>query len=176
MGFVLIEGEGLLFFSLGVWIQKTDFSIEQPVKWFRPRWWGMAFIVLAAVKTFLAFRGQEYLGNATIPVLIFLHKTVVISGLIACWFGLDYLVKFFMGKTWFTWLSAFAFLIYAMHAPLVAYLINPVLAWLDPLPYNHLLAFVLLPVSIIALSVVTGALLRKISPGVYSLLTGGRGL
>jgi len=176
MGFVFFEGEGLLFFSLGVWMQKTGFSIEDPGRWFRPLWWGVAFVMLAAIKTILAFNGQDYLGNALTPILIILHKSVILSGLIACWFGLNPLVRWCMNRKWFAWLSAFAFIIYAMHAPLVAYLINPILALLGPLPGTHILAFILLPLSVIALSISTGALLRRISPKVYGLLTGGRGL
>ncbi len=176
MGFVLFEGEGLLFFSLGVWIQKTDFNIDSPVRWFRPLWWGVAFVMLAALKTVLAFQGQSFLGNAIYPVLTILHKSVILSGLIACWFGLDPLVRWCMEKRWFVWLSAFAFIIYAMHAPLVAYLINPALVILGPLPGTHILAFILLPLTIIAFSIGTGALMRRISPKVYGLLTGGRGL
>ncbi|MEI6059530.1 MAG: acyltransferase [Bacteroidota bacterium] len=175
-GFVFFEGEGLLFFSLGVWIQKTDFTIDSPRRWFRPLWWGVAFVLLAAVKTILAFKGEPYLGRAIFPVLSLLHKTVVISGLISCWYGLDFLVRWFMNRRWFTWLTAFAFIIYALHAPLVAYLVDPVLILLEPLPGTHMLAFILLPISIILSAIGLGALLRKISPSTYGLLTGGRGL
>jgi len=176
MGFVFFEGEGLLFFSLGVWMQKTGFNIEHPARGLEPRWWGITFVVLAAVKTILAFSGMSLLGNATIPVLALLHKLVVLSGLIACWYGLNPLVRWCMARRWFTWLSAFAFIIYAIHAPLVAYFINPALALLAPLPGTHLLAFVLLPLSVISFAIATGALLRKISPKAYGLLTGGRGM
>lgn len=175
MGFVFFEGEGLLFFSLGIWMQKTDFAIDIPGRWFRPLWWGVAFIMLAAIKTYLAFNGEVLPGHAIYPILALLHKMVILSGLIACWYGLDGLVRWFMNKRWFVWLSAFAFIIYAMHAPLVAYLINPALALLGPFPATHLLAFVLLPLAIILFSISTGALLRRISPRVYGLLTGGRG-
>jgi fucose 4-O-acetylase-like acetyltransferase len=176
MGFVLFEGEGLLFFSLGVWIQKTDFAIDSPGRWLRPLWWGVAFVMLAAIKTVLAFNGQAYLENAIYPVLIILHKLVILSGLISCWFGLNGLVRWCMNKQWFVWLSAFAFMIYAMHAPVVAYLINPALSVLEPFPATHLLAFVLLPVIMIIIIIGAGAFLRRIAPGLYSLLTGGRGL
>jgi fucose 4-O-acetylase-like acetyltransferase len=176
MGFVLFEGEGLLFFSLGVWMQKTDFTIELPGRWFHPRWWGTAFVILAAIKTLLAFRGEAYLGNAIYPMLIILHKMVILTGLISCWYGLDRLVSWCMHRRWFVWLSAFAFIIYAMHAPLVAFLINPVLALLNPLQGTRILAFILLPVTVILFSIGAGALLRWMNPRVYSLLTGGRGL
>ena len=176
MGFVFFEGEGLLFFSLGVWMQKTGFNIEHPGRRLKPAWWGIAFVVLAAGKTLLAFKGVAILGNAVAPVLTLLHKSVVLSGLIACWYGLDPLVRWCMARHWFTWLSAFAFMIYALHAPLVAYFINPALALLAPLPGSQMLAFLILPLSVIVLAVATGALLRKFMPGAYSLLTGGRGM
>lgn len=175
MGFVFFEGEGLLFFSLGVWIQKTGFSIEKPGRWLHPVWWGLAFVVFAAVKTVLAFHGEELLGNVLILVLIILHKMVILSGLIACWFGLDLIVRWCMETAWFARTSASAFIIYALHAPLVAYLINPVLRLLAPVPGSQLLAFIFLPLCIILFSIAAGTLLRKLSPAVYGILTGGRG-
>jgi fucose 4-O-acetylase-like acetyltransferase len=176
MGFVFFEGEGLLFFSLGILIQKSGFSIETPGKGFRPLWWGLLFVALAAGKTVLAFAGLPLLGNAVYPVMILMHKGVVVSGLIACWFGFDPLVRWCMARPWFVWLSAFSFIIYAMHAPLVAYLINPALALGPAIPGFALLTFVWLPLAIITLAVLTGAALRALFPGFYSILTGGRGL
>lgn len=175
MGFVFFEGEGLLFFSFGVWIQKTDFNIETPDKLLRPMGWGIAFLLLAAAKTVLAFYGVNLMGEASKPILSALHKIMILSGLIACWYGFDPLVHWCMEKTWFTWMSSFAFIIYAVHAPLVAYLINPALAILVPLPGTHLLAFILLPVTIILFAIGIGASLRKLTPALYALLTGGRG-
>jgi membrane-bound acyltransferase YfiQ involved in biofilm formation len=74
------------------------------------------------------------------------------------------------------WLSAFSFMIYALHAPLVAYLIDPAIAVLQPMPSARLFAFILLPLAVIALCVATGAALRRVTPGFYGLLTGGRGM
>jgi fucose 4-O-acetylase-like acetyltransferase len=174
--FVLVEGEGLLFFSLGIWMQKTGFSVESPGRWIKPTWIGATFVILAAIKTYLAFHGKAYFGDALFPILIILHKIVILTGLISCWYGLDKLVNWCMDRSWFVWLSAFAFFIYAIHAPLVDCLISPSVRVLDSLPGTQLLAFFLMPVVIIIFSIVTGALLRRISPSVYSLLTGGRGL
>lgn len=176
VGLYFVEGEGLLFFSLGVWMQKTSFSIESPSKRLQPRYWGILFLTLITVKTYLAFKAQPLLGNAIYPVLSILHKATVLSGLIFCWYGLDSLVKWFMEKKWFVWTSAFAFMIYALHAPLVAYLIDPALALLSPLPGSQMLAFILLPLSIIISAIGIGVLIRWLLPGLYSLMTGGRGL
>ena len=39
-----IEGEGLLFFSLGVWMQKSAFNIDKPGRWLNPGWWSLVFL------------------------------------------------------------------------------------------------------------------------------------
>ncbi len=176
MGFVIIEGEGLLFFSLGVWIQKSGFNIEQPARWLKPSIWGILFISLAALKTYLALTAENYTGLPLFPVLTLLHKMMVLSGLIACWYGLDPLVRWCMNKPWFVWLTAFSFIIYAMHAPLVAYCIDPALRLLAPLNVPGLSAFVLLPAFIIAFCIGTGLILRTFVPKAYAILTGGRGM
>ena len=172
---LLIEGEGLLFFSLGIWMQKTSFAIELPPGWLRPLWWGILFVFLASTKTLLAFKGEAIIGNAVYPVITIMHKVVVLSGLIACWYGFDPLIRWCMSKSWFVWLSAFAFMIYAMHTPLIAYLINPVLGMVQPFLLSRAIIYVLLPCTILALCIGSGAILRWLVPRVYGLLTGGRG-
>ncbi len=158
VGLVFVEGEGLLFFALGVWIQKAGFPIESPRPWLNPTGW------------------FPLMGDSVYPLIAVLHKGTVISGLIACWYGGDDIVRWCMARPWFVWLSAFSFMIYALHAPLVAYLIDPAIAALQPMPAARLLAFILLPLAVIALCVATGAALRRITPGLYGLLTGGRGM
>lgn len=172
----LIEGEGLLFFSLGILMQKKGFDIDIPGRWLNPVFWGSVFIFVAAAKTLIAIAGQPYLGSAIFPVLTIMHKLVIFSGLVATWFGCNGLVKWCMGRPWFVWLSAFSFMIYALHAPLIAYLIDPFFALVDHLPGYRMISFIVLPVLVITLSVSLGALLRKLVPGFYGILTGGRGL
>jgi membrane-bound acyltransferase YfiQ involved in biofilm formation len=81
-----------------------------------------------------------------------------------------------MQRKWFVWISAFAFMIYAVHAPLVAYSIEALFDVVNQVPHYRLLSFIFLPLTIIAFAVATGALLRKAWPGLYGLLTGGRGM
>lgn len=175
-GMVFVEGEGLLFFSLGVWMQKSNFNIEKPSAFLQPKIWSIVFILSAAIKTHLAFNGVDSIGNATYPIITLLHKLTIASGLVVCWFGLDKFVSFLMTKSWWTWLSGFSFIIYAVHAPLVAILINGMFDWLDFMPGYRLKTFILLPLLIILGCIVLGAALRAVSPKTYSLLTGGRGL
>lgn len=175
MGFGLFEGEGLLFFSVGVWMCKTGFSIEQPKGWMNPLPWFIAFILMAIAKTWLAFQGYELMGEPAGFIITFLHKGVVVSGLIAAWFGGDAVVRWFMQRKWFAWVSAFSFMIYALHAPFVAYFINPVIQFFQPLEAARAITFVVLPLGIIAVCVVLGALIRGVAPKVFRVLTGDRG-
>jgi len=175
-GFIFFEGEGLLFFSLGVWIQKSGFNIDRPARSLNPLYWGIAFVVLAAAKTLLAFLGQPLLGNAVYPVLAIMHKCVVLSGLIAAWYGCNGLVSWCMQRKWFTRLTAFAFIIYVFHAPMVAYTIDAAFRLTGYITGYRMFCFILVPLAIICLAVLTGALLRKLVPGLYGILTGGRGL
>jgi fucose 4-O-acetylase-like acetyltransferase len=175
MGFVFFEGEGLLFFSLGVWIQKTGFNIDIPRRWLRPAWWALVFFVIAAVKTLLAFTGERFLGSAIYPVLSAMHKLVILSGLIAAWYGCNSLVSWSMKHSWFVWLTGFSFMIYAVHVPLAPYLLEALFSVVSMVPYYRLISFFLLPVTIIAFIVGFSALLRSWLPRFYATLTGGRG-
>jgi hypothetical protein len=69
---------------------------------------------------------RSYKKSSVFPLLLVLYKIVVFSGFIAAWFGSDKLVKWCMDKRWFVWLSSFSFIIYAQHAPLVAYVVNAI--------------------------------------------------
>lgn len=172
-GFVLVEGEGLLFFSLGIWIQKTNFNIDTPGKWLKPLGWFILFIAVSVAKTILAFKADF---NGAGPVLLLMHKLVVLSGLICAWYGCDAFVKWFMARKWFAWLAAFSFMIYAVHAPLVVYATRFVFLQISDWYGYRMITFILLPLFLIALSVLLGALLRRFFPAAYSFVTGGRGL
>ena len=173
---VVVEGEGLLFFCLGVALQKSAFDIGKPGRWLAPRPWALVFIGCATLKTVLAFEGPALLGGAVYSVLALLHKLTFASGLVAAWFGSDTLVRWCMARRWFVWLSSFSFVIYAAHAPLVAILIDPFFTVLGDGPGAALLNFLLLPLIIIAGAVALGALLRWAAPAAYGMLTGDRGL
>jgi hypothetical protein len=140
-----------------------------------PFLWGMIFIVTASAKTWLAFKGYAIMKDSVYPLMLLLHKLVVFSGLIIAWFGSNALVNWSMQKQWFVWCSAFAFIIYALHVPLVTYAIDGVFSFLHGLQHYRLITFFLLPLLITVFSICIGFLLRKYLPKVYAFLTGGRG-
>jgi fucose 4-O-acetylase-like acetyltransferase len=171
-----IEGEGLFFFSLGIWIQKKGFNIEQPSRWLRPLPWALTFGVLSLVKTGLAFKGVDLLDEGTTRMaMTLIHKGVIFSGLVTAWYGGDALVKYFMSKTWFLQASAFSLIIYGLHAPLVALLIDPFHSLVDQWPLYRLFTFFALPLLLLGALLLTGMVMKKLTPRFFMLLTGGRG-
>jgi fucose 4-O-acetylase-like acetyltransferase len=175
-GALIFEGEGLLFFGLGVWMQKTNFDIDVPKRWLRPLPWAVIFIAMSVVKTILAFTGSNLMGTVLFPLLTIMHKLIVFSGLITAWYGCNKLVTVFMQQRWFVKLSAFSFMIYALHVPLITYAIDPVFSILNGTPHYRLITFIALPLLIILLSIALGWMLRTFVPKLYSVLTGERGL
>jgi fucose 4-O-acetylase-like acetyltransferase len=173
-GVFFIEGEGLLFFTLGIFLQKINFDITQSPKWLSAKIWAPVFLISAAVKSYLAF--QFDWGLQSFIILTLLHKLCVFSGLVTMWYGCDWLVKWFMNRKWFVWVSAFAFIIYAVHVPLVNYSTQLVFRYFGDVPNYRFLSFVFLSLTIVLISILFGAILRKLFPAFYGFITGGRGL
>ncbi len=172
---LLVEGEGLLFFSLGIWLQQEKVNIEIPSRFTAPALYGIACLLLCGCKTVLAFRGQAWLGDAVFPVLILLHKLSVVCGLVAVWYGSNRLARWCAGRQWFAKLSSFSFIIYMVHAPAVAIFIDALFAGLHYTYGYRIITFVLLPLLLIVLSIAFGATLKRAVPKLYSVATGGRG-
>lgn len=64
------------------------------------------------------------------------------------------LVKWYMNKHWFVWLSAFSFMIYVLHAPLIVYATRTVFIQISDWYGYRMITFIFLPLCLIALSVV----------------------
>jgi hypothetical protein len=174
--FLLIEGEGLLFFSVGIWIQKTSFDIDKPNRLLNTLPWGILFITFVVIKIWLAFNGETILGDAIYRTLTLLHKLTELSGVITVWFGLDRFVKYFMKRKWFVWATAFSFIIYVLHAPFVVLVIDKVFTYENHFTDYRIFTFIFLAPVIIFFCIGIGFIIRKIWPSGYALLTGGRGL
>jgi hypothetical protein len=172
----LIHGSGLLFFSLGVFLQKTNFDTEMPKKYLNPMSWGIIFIVSAVLKTYLAFEGHKFIGEANGFILNFLHKITEISGLISIWYGANNLVKWIWNTKIFQICLPFSFMIYVLHVPVLYFAVYATDQYLIDWQYHRIFTYTFIPLVIILASVIIGFLLRKISPTVYGILTGGRGL
>jgi Acyltransferase family len=121
-----IEGQGLFFFSLGIWLQKRQINIEKEPRWFSLGLAWIFFLGTCLVKTFIAF---EFEPNtlATIWTLSIIYNLAVISGVIAVWFSVDRLAAWWMSHEMLKDSAAYSFFIYGFHIPLLAYVMKMVL-------------------------------------------------
>jgi fucose 4-O-acetylase-like acetyltransferase len=171
---LFFEGQGMMFFSLGIWIYKYNYPVEKKPLWYSRYLSWLFFIGLNVIKTFMAFEFEEY-TRLTISVFVILHVLAVMAGVLAIWYSADPVVKWFMHKRWFLWASNFSFIIYGMHIPLLAYLMRLSNMYLTGLPNQRLVTYLLVPTFVLLLCIGTGALFRRIWPAGYKLSTGGRG-
>lgn len=171
--YLTFEGNGIFFFSLGIWINKSHYPLDKKPEWFSAYLAWVCFIGFAVIKSFMAFELED--TALTKVILIALYAATVVSGLLAVWFSLDELVKWCMQRKWFVWLSAFAFVIYGMHVPLIEYLTMLMYRYMNTIPNYRLLVYLTAPAIVLVTCVITGVLLRKLVPKFYRLATGGRG-
>jgi hypothetical protein len=171
-----LEGGGLLFFGLGMWLALRQKDVLTPPGWFRLGLFAAVWLGSVALKTWLAFQVGPPFSLPLALSMLALHKVGEASGMLVAWFGLNGLVRWCMARAWFQWLTGFAFMIYVLHVPLVNYTTELALRYGRAVPHIHLLTYLVLPLLIIGLSVGLGALLRRVLPSTYAVLTGGRGL
>ena len=172
----LVQGEGLLFFGLGAWLALRQQDVLTPPGWFRPVLFAGLWLGAAALQTGLAFSSGGGLSRQLMAAMLALHNVGQVSGMLTAWFRLDGLVRACMARGWFRGLTGFSFVIYVLHVPFVNYATELVLRFGRGVPHLQLLTYLGLPLVVVAVSVSLGALLRWAVPGVYAVLTGGRGL
>lgn len=166
------EGDGLLFFGLGIWLAFRNQDLAVPPGWYRPLLFGLVWIGAAAVKTSLAFG-----SGALVPAsMLVLHKIGEVTGLLTAWFCFDGLVRWSMARGWFRWLTRFSFMIYVLHVPAVSYVNDLFLHHVTSYSHGRLAVYIVAPLLVAVGSVALGAALRRAMPGIYAMLTGGRGL
>lgn len=169
-----LDFRGLFFFSLGVWIQKRNFSIETEPKWFSLGLALILFVGLAIVKTFMAFELEPNVWASRIPLII-IYQLSVLAGIMAMWFGADRVIKWFTQKEWFNYASGFSFFIFGMHVPLLPYVMKWALMNTSMIPYYRLLCYLVIPFLTLCFCIWLGSVLRRFAPRVYAVMTGGRG-
>jgi surface polysaccharide O-acyltransferase-like enzyme len=168
-GFFIIEAEGLLFFSIGIFIRKKEFPVSRyplPIPFY-----GLVMLVafLSLGKTGLAFLP----GDWTFPLAYLIHKIHQPLLLLVFWFGYDRLPVWKPGS-WFDKLSATNFFIYGAHVPLVYYVTDWFFAEFGKDPVLRLGLFVLLPLTTILLSGLVALFLKRYIPALFKVFSGWR--
>lgn len=170
----LLEGQGMFFFALGVWLQKASYPIDRKPEWYSHFLTWLVFIGLCVIKTFMAFE-FDALTPTLYWALTVLHVLATVSGVLAVWFSADRLVQWAMRQKWFVWASSFSFFIFGFHVPLLAYVTTLFFMYGSGFQWYRLCTYILSPCLVLLLCILAGALLRGALPKVYKVMTGGRG-
>ena len=167
-GIFLIEGEGIFFFSLGIWFAKGGFDHEK-LRTFISRTrllWLLPLFLLG--KTYLSFEFQ----HMELPVYL-LHKICQPLLVIAVWFGYDFVLGSFKTTPLET-LSRYNFFIYGAHVPLVYFLTDWIFSIYGKEDPFRFLVFLVLPLLVSFGAVIVGFILEKAVYPIFWILTGGR--
>lgn len=170
----LIEGQGLFFFVAGIWLQKSSFPIERKPEWYSHFLNWLVFVGICIIKTFIAFE-FDTLTPSVQWALMLLYACATVAGVLAVWFSLDDVVRWFMTRRWFLWATNYSFFIYGLHIPLLSFLTNLVFIYWQDFQLYRLFTYLLLPTFILLFCIAVGAFVRVIAPPVFKLMTGGRG-
>jgi hypothetical protein len=139
-----VEGQGFFFFSIGILLQKKNINVEEKPRWFAQGLFWIIFIGTCIIKTFMAFELDSSLLSSFV-IIGLLYNIATVSGILAIWFGFDAVVQWSMNQKWFTQASAFSFFIYGLHIPLMAYIMQLAVKYLDGLTGHRLICYVLVP-------------------------------
>jgi len=173
--FLVIDAQGMFFFTLGIWLRKTNYPIDRKPVWFSTYLYWLIFIGLVIIKTFMAFEFESHV-LVTYYTMMTLHFCAVIAGVVAVWFSGDFIVRWCMNKKWFVWACSFSFIIFGLHVPLLNYVMRIAYMYGHNIPNYRLVSFILIPTLVLFFCIGVGALLRKTLPKFYSIATGGRGI
>lgn len=167
-GIVLIEGEGIFFFTLGIFYAKGGLNEDRIREFFlRYRLYLLA-LGLVLLKTFLSFQ-FDYLH---LPVYL-LHKIAQPLLVLSVWFGYDVL----LGKiehSHLEKLSRYNFFVYGAHVPLVYYLTDLLFSIYGKEDPVRFAIFCCLPLVVAASAIIIGFVMEKAVYPVFWVLTGGR--
>jgi fucose 4-O-acetylase-like acetyltransferase len=171
----LLDGRGLFYFSLGIWLQKTNFPLEKKPRWFSVGLAWIFFIGLNIIRSFMAF---ELPANTvvTFVVLLLLYNFSILAGIMAIWFSADEVVRWSLKQQWFMKASSYSFFIFGMHIPLLSFVMHLSIIHLSGMPGYRLFTYIFVPLLVLLFCIAVGALIRKFFPSIYRVMTGGRGL
>jgi hypothetical protein len=172
---ILIEAQGLFFFSVGVWLRVGYRNVQKLPPWFSLGLAWIFFVGLCAIKTFIAFEFEPTEFSTTVTLAV-LHKLAVVAGVFAVWYSVDELAMLAMDQPWFRKLTGYSFFIYGMHIPLQAYVMQYFEMQFSVFPLYRISTYLLVPAGVVATCIAAAWLAHRYTPGFYKLMSGGRGL
>lgn len=167
---LIFTKESVLFFYMGAY-----FSINRskPIKKMNKKYyWAFTFIwfLIILIKTTLIHQGTEQSA-----LLVLLHKTCIIIGLLSIWSIYDILMteKTTPNKAIIK-LSYFSFFLYAFHEPILSFMKAGFFHTVGVSEIKSVLIYFLAPIVLIIISTFLASFIKRYIPKFYELIADGR--
>ena len=169
--FVIFENESIFFFCLGSYfvIDKSEYLMK---KMSRNYYWVFTLIWLLIIFLKTALAHQNY--DQTVFLLL-LHKISIIIGIMALWSIYDIAMtnKTTPNKVIFN-LSYYSFFIYVFHEPTLKFIKKGLFYIIGSSEIISIIVYFLAPIMTIIVCVIVAIFIKRNTPKVYELITGGR--
>ncbi len=165
---------GYLFFFIGAYLAIHQVDTSKQFTFFTAKASLTIFILLSIVKTYITFYATHLFGMHTAFSVSFIYKLNEILGLYGVWFIFDTVLLKMMSRSFWMKLTESSFFVYAFHAPLIIFLNNIIKLSDNIFSKNTMLSFLLLPLIVLFITLMTEDIMKRLSLKFYSILTGGR--
>lgn len=163
--YINLSYTAILFFYLGCCLACRDYDI----KW----------IDRQGAKLLAVYLAITIMAAYTITSGIFTSKLIIylsfIPGILSAWYLAGRAANIKGIANDLTWLSSFAFFVYAAHEPTLTFLRKIVFKLVNPADAPMILiVYMLIPIADVAITISAGYILKHATPRVYALMTGSR--
>jgi surface polysaccharide O-acyltransferase-like enzyme len=155
--------ESLLFFYIGCYLSVIDINME----YMDP--YGIISVIL-----FFVLAAADATTQATGYWVVSIHKIMICVGVVSVWTLTKKCMQTKLSKL-LTYLSPYAFFVFAFHEPLLASLKKIIFRYAAPhASYFFVVLYFAIPLIVVAISLSVGIFMNTVFPKVYCIATGNR--
>lgn len=168
--FVFFSNEAILFFVFGAFFGVNKMDLENKLLCNYGYFFIMVWILFIFSETILIC----YNFNEII-IIKFIHKIGILIGVFAIWYFYDFILKKTeYSKSKFDTLTYFSFFLCAAHEPLLEFIKILFYKILGKSQNSLMFIYAISPIIVISICTVLGIFLKRTSPKVFAIITGGR--
>lgn len=171
---IIINSQALFFFSVGAAFSIFDKSKNVAKHTNKLQALIVTLIWILGCLGFTILAAAKLQGLIVTIIMSLICKLIEIIGVVAMWLIFDIMVKMITNKKALLLVSNHLFFIYALHEPLLHMSYQLALGTDSNSKLSHIILYICLPISTIAICVIVSMILRKIARPFHRLLTGGR--
>lgn len=154
----------VFWFLLGATVALENVNIDFKI----PRWGGFSLSILFLV---ICFVEQYY----KLSFYSFGKILIMLIGISGTWFLFDSFKKDFSAEGNAPFYTSYTFFIYIYHEPAINVVRKAIIMAMGAGSFQYLISYLLSPLVFVVLAVFIGYITKRLFPGFFSMITGGRG-